>query len=57
MRYLILDGTETPDDLREAITGLRARQKAAVIASTRDEYARDIDELLDMLTVQTAPIA
>lgn len=49
MRYLLIDGSETADDLVEAINALRAKQRSAVIGSTRDELGRDIDELLDLL--------
>lgn len=49
MRYLLIDGTETPEDLREAIVTLRAKQRLACIASTRAEIGADIDELIDLL--------
>lgn len=47
----------TADDLREAITHLRAKQRAAVIPSTAAEYGAAVDELLDMLTsrIEEAP--
>jgi hypothetical protein len=49
MRYLIVDDEATADDLREAITHLRDKQRRAVIQSTRDELGQDVDELLDQL--------
>lgn len=49
MRYLIVDDEATADDLREAITHLREKQKRACIQSTRDELDADMSELLDLL--------
>ena len=49
MRFALLAGDETADDLRELVTNLRARQRRAVIASVRDELGEDIDEVLDVL--------
>ena len=49
MRFALLAGDETADDLRELVTNLRARQRRAVIASVRDELGEDIDEVLDLL--------
>ena len=49
MRFAILAGDETAEDLRELVVNLRARQRRAVIASVRDELGADIDEVLDML--------
>ena len=49
MRYLVISDDATPDDIREAINHLRAKQLRCVIASTRAEVAADIDELLDLL--------
>ena len=57
MRYLLIDGTETPDELCEAITALRAKQRNAVIGSTRDEIGADIDELIELWATKTAPAA
>jgi hypothetical protein len=49
MRYLVITDDATADDLREAITHLRDKQRRAVIQSTRDELDADINELLDLL--------
>lgn len=49
MRYLTITDDASPDDLREAITHLRAKQRTACIQSTRDELDADINELLDAL--------
>jgi hypothetical protein len=51
MRYLIVDDEATADDLREAITHLRDKQRRACIQSTRDELDADINELLDLLAL------
>jgi hypothetical protein len=45
---VIADDTE-PDQVQAAINELRARQRAACIASTRDEIGDAIDELLELL--------
>ena len=49
MRFALLAGDETAEDLRELVVNLRARQRRAVIASVRDELGADIDEVLDVL--------
>ena len=49
MRFALLAGDETAEDLRELVTNLRERQRRAGIASVRDELGADIDEVLDML--------
>lgn len=54
MRYLILTGDESDDDLKAAILNLRHEQQRQVIASTEREYAADVDELIDLLTERTA---
>lgn len=49
MKFALLTGDETPDDLRELATNLRERQRRCRIASVRDELDRDINEILDLL--------
>jgi hypothetical protein len=49
MRYLLVDDSATTEELREAITHLRRRQRCACIPSTAAEIGADIDELLDLL--------
>lgn len=49
MKFALLTGDETPDDLRELMTNLRERQKRTGIASVRDELDQDISEALDLL--------
>lgn len=49
MRFLVVTDDADRATLEEAISNLRAKQLAAVIQSTRDELAADIDELLDLL--------
>ena len=49
MRFALLTGDETAEDLRELVTNLRERQRRAGIASVRDELGADIDECLDLL--------
>lgn len=49
MRYLIVTEDAGPDEICEAITNLRTKQRAACIESTRQEISADIDELLEML--------
>lgn len=39
----------TPEQVRDAITALRAKQRAAVIPSTAREYGAAIDELLERI--------
>ena len=39
----------TPEQIHAGIRALRAKQRAAVIPSTADEYGAAIDELLDRL--------
>ena len=46
---LVIDDHATPEDLREAIIHLRARQRGAVIPSTAEEIGAEIDKLLDRL--------
>jgi hypothetical protein len=48
-RYLVVTDDATPADICEAITNLRAKQRAACIESTRREIGADVDELLDLL--------
>jgi hypothetical protein len=55
MRYLVVNDDASADDLREAITHLRAKQRRACIQSTRDELDADISELLDLLAVRVEP--
>lgn len=50
MRFLRITDDATDDELREAITNLRAKQLRACIPSTYAEIGEDIDELLDLLT-------
>lgn len=57
MRYLVINDNATPEQIREGIRQLRARQLRAVIASTRAELADDIDELLEMLPRPSLPAA
>jgi hypothetical protein len=54
MRYLVITDDASPDDLREAITHLREKQRRACIPSTRDELNADINELLDLLAQESA---
>jgi hypothetical protein len=54
VRFALLCGDETPEDLRELIGNLRERQRRTVIASIRDELDADISEALDMLQRLTA---
>lgn len=49
MRYLVITDDASPDDIREAITNLRAKQRACSLSEIRDDISGDIDELLDML--------
>lgn len=49
MRFALLCGDETAQDLRDLIANLRDRQRRCVIASVRDELDADISEALDML--------
>ena len=46
MKFLVITDDATLADLEEAIVNLRAKQRQACIASTRDELDRDINELL-----------
>lgn len=55
MRYLLVTDDASADDLREAITNLRAKQRRACIQSTRDELDADINELLDLLALRDTP--
>lgn len=55
MRYFVITDDASPDDLREAITNLRAKQRTACIQSTRDELDADMSELLDLLQAKTQP--
>jgi hypothetical protein len=50
MRYLLVDDSATTEELREAITHLRRRQRCACIPSTAAEIGADIDELLEILS-------
>ena len=52
MKYLVITDDATADDLREAITHLRDKQRRAVIQSTRDELDADMGELLDLLATK-----
>ena len=54
MRFALLTGDETPDDLRELIGNLRARQKRTAIESVRDELDADISEALDLMRASDA---
>lgn len=49
MRFLVVTDDATPDELREAITHLRDKQRRCVIASTAAEVGEEIDALLDRL--------
>lgn len=49
MKFLVIGDDATDDQLHEAIGHLRQRQQRAVIESTRQELADDVDELLEML--------
>lgn len=49
MRYLRITDDATPEDIREAIANLRAKQRACALAEIRDDIGADIDELLEML--------
>ena len=51
MKFALLTGDETPDDLRELITNLRDRQKRCQIASIRDALNTDINEAIDLLQI------
>lgn len=48
MRFVLIRDNATREDIEEAITALRDKQRRACIASTRAEIGEDIDELLDM---------
>lgn len=54
MKHLLLTGDETPEDICAAITNLRNEQRRQVIASTANEYASDIDELIELWATKTA---
>ena len=49
MRYLVINDDATPQDLREAISNLRAKQRHCGVQVIRDEIDADVNELLDML--------
>lgn len=49
LKFALLCGDETPEDLRELVSNLRARQRRCVIDSVRDELDADISEALDLL--------
>lgn len=53
MRFALLTGDETPDDLRELIANLRERQRRCLISSTRDALNVDINEAFDLLDAAT----
>ena len=52
MRYLIINDDATPQDLREAISNLRAKQRGCGVALIRDELDADVNELLDLLAAR-----
>lgn len=54
MRFALLTGDETPEDLRELIANLRERQKRTPIPSIKDALDSDISEALDMLAAANA---
>lgn len=54
MKFLVVTDDADRPALEEAIRHLRARQARAVIPSTRDEIAADVDELLDLLIERMA---
>jgi hypothetical protein len=49
VKFALLTGDETPDDLRELVTNLRDRQRRCRIQSVRDELDADISEALDLI--------
>ena len=49
MRFALLTGDETPEDLRELIGNLRDRQRRTQIQSVRDELDRDVNEAFDLI--------
>ena len=51
-RYLVITDDASPEDLREAILNLRAKQRACCVALIRDEIDADVNELLDLLAVR-----
>ena len=55
MKFALLTGDETPDDLRELVANLREKQRRCRIASVRDELDADINEALDLLSAREQP--
>ena len=49
MRYLVITDDATPEDIREAITNLRTKQRACSLSEIREDIGADLDELLDLL--------
>lgn len=50
MRYLRITDDASPEELREAIANLRAKQQACSLSEIREDISADIDELLDLLS-------
>lgn len=48
MRYILIRDDATLEDIEQALILVRAKQRKACIASTRDEIGEDINELLEM---------
>lgn len=54
MRFALLTGDETPEDLRELMANLRERQRRCQIDSTRVAISQDLDEVLTLLEAMDA---